>query len=295
MIQIYTPSDSEELVSRISKSNINDCIVNNLASFQVNGQYILHHRPRKLDKEIKSILIEAIAHGGKVMPLVDYLDQINGYTEIELLNSDYFIQKTDFSVLRSRRKVKIKCLMDKVFAVFLLLLTSPIMLLTSLLIKFESKGPVFYKQERVGQFNKPFMVYKFRSMRQDAEKNGAQWSTEGDNRITRVGYFIRKLRIDELPQLINVLRGEMSIVGPRPEREVFIKDLEKVIPYYRFRHAVLPGVTGWAQVKYPYGASVEDSKWKHKYDLYYIKHGGLRMDLKIMLYTVKVVLLGKGR
>lgn len=295
MIRIYTPFDSEELVRRISMANIDDCIVNNLDYFNVNGQYILHHNPRKLNKKSKNILIEAIAHGGKVMPLVDYLDKINGYTEIELLNSDYFIQKTDFSVLRSRRKVKIKWYMDKVLAIFLFVLTSPIMLFTSILIKLESKGPVFYRQKRVGQFNNQFMVYKFRSMRVDAEKNGAQWSIKGDNRITKVGNIIRKLRIDELPQLINVLRGEMSIVGPRPEREVFIKDLEKVIPYYRFRHAVLPGITGWAQVKYPYGASVEDSKWKHKYDLYYIKHGGLRMDLKIMLYTVKVVLLGKGR
>lgn len=295
MTKIFTPKDSEELVARVSSSNFESYELNNIKSIELNGQYILHHRPRKLDKEVKNILIEAIAHGVKVMPLVDYLDMINGYTEIDLLNSDYFIQKTDFSVLRSKSKVKLKSFMDKVFAVFLLLLTTPIMLITALLIKLESKGPVFYRQERIGQFNRPYMVYKFRSMRQDAEKNGAQWSKEGDSRITRVGNIIRKLRVDELPQLINVLKGEMSLVGPRPEREVFIKDLEKEIPYYRFRHAVLPGVTGWAQVKYPYGASLEDAKWKHKYDLYYIKHAGILMDLKILLLTVKVVLLGKGR
>lgn len=295
MTKIFTPKDSEELVASVSSSNFDSYELNNLKSVAFNGQYILHHRPRKLDKEVKNILIEAIAHGVKVMPLVDYLDMINGYTEIDLLNSDYFIQKTDFSVLRSKNKVKLKCLIDKVFAVFLLLLTTPIMLITAALIKLESRGPVFYKQERIGQFNRPYMVYKFRSMRQDAEKNGAQWSKEGDSRITRVGNIIRKLRVDELPQLINVLKGEMSIVGPRPEREVFIKDLEKEIPYYRFRHAVLPGVTGWAQVRYPYGSSMEDAKWKHKYDLYYIKHAGIFMDIKILLLTVKVVLLGKGR
>ena len=295
MIQIFTPEDSSEIVNAISKANIDCFCLNKDQDLHVNGEFILHHRPRKLDQHVKNILIDAIAKGAKVMPFVDYLDKINGYTEIALLNSDYFIQKTDFSVLRSRKKVMIKSLMDKVISVLLLVVTSPIMLITALLIRLESRGGLFYKQERIGQFNKPFMVYKFRSMRLDAEADGAQWSKKGDSRITKVGRIIRKLRVDELPQLINVLKGEMSVVGPRPEREVFINELEKEIPYYRFRHAVLPGVTGWAQVKYPYGASIEDSKWKHKYDLYYIKHGGLRIDLKILLYTVKVVLLGKGQ
>ena len=132
-------------------------------------------------------------------------------------------------------------------------------------------------------------------MRNDAEKNGAQWASKNDARVTRVGKFIRKTRIDELPQLINILKGEMSLVGPRPEREVFIKDLETQIPYYRFRHAIKPGVTGLAQVKYAYGASVEDAIWKHKYDIHYIKHQSLRMDLKIILRTVKTVLFGMGQ
>jgi len=295
MIQIYTPEDSYEIVNAISKANIETFCLNQEQTIYVNGEFILHHRPRKLDQQVKNLLIDAIAKGAKVMPFVDYLDKINGYTEIELLNSDYFIQKTDFSVLRSRRKVKVKSFMDKIVSLFLLIVTFPIILITAILIKLESKGSIFYKQERIGQFNKPFIVYKFRSMRLDAEKNGAQWSTKGDSRITKVGRVIRKLRVDELPQLINVLKGEMSVVGPRPERAVFIKELEKEIPYYRFRHAVLPGVTGWAQVKYQYGASLEDSKWKHKYDLYYIKHAGLWMDLKILLYTVKVILLGRGQ
>ncbi len=138
-------------------------------------------------------------------------------------------------------------------------------------------------------------VIKFRSMSNDAEKNGAQWATKNDARVTKVGNFIRKTRIDELPQLINVLKGEMSMVGPRPEREVFISELEKVIPYYRFRHAVKPGVTGLAQVKYPYGASVEDAIWKHKYDIFYIKHQSWKMEVKILFLTVKTVLFGMGR
>tara|TARA_R110002012_G_scaffold216542_1_gene387682 strand:- start:174 stop:572 length:399 start_codon:yes stop_codon:yes gene_type:complete len=129
----------------------------------------------------------------------------------------------------------------------------------------------------------------------DAEKNGAQWAEKNDARVTKIGRFIRKTRIDEIPQLINVLQGTMSIVGPRPEREVFIKDLEASIPYYRFRHAVKPGVTGLAQVSYPYGASVEDAMWKHKYDIYYIKHHSSLLDIKILLLTVKTVLFGMGR
>ncbi len=295
MIKIFTPSDSEDLVSSISDKYIEKYSINKATDLSVNREWILHYRSRKLDLTSKNFLVNAIAHGARVMPLIDYLDMINGYTELELLNSEYFIQKTDFSVLRSKSKVKLKSYLDKFIAVFLLLLTSPIMFVTALFIKLESKGPVIYSQERIGKFNQPYIVYKFRSMSKDAEKNGAEWSKKGDGRITRVGKLIRKLRIDELPQLINVLKGEMSIVGPRPEREVFILSLEKVIPYYRFRHAVLPGITGWAQVKYPYGASVDDSKWKHKYDLYYIKHGGIRMDLRILLLTIKVVLLGKGR
>jgi len=169
------------------------------------------------------------------------------------------------------------------------------MLITAVLVKLESKGPIFYKQKRVGLFNKEFSVIKFRSMAADAEKAGAQWAKINDPRITKVGAFIRKTRIDELPQLINVIIGEMSLVGPRPERKVFIKELEKVIPYYKFRHAVKPGITGLAQVNYPYGDSIEDAVWKHKYDIYYIKYHRSLLDIKILLLTIKVVLFGMGR
>ena len=168
-------------------------------------------------------------------------------------------------------------------------------LLTGFLIKLESKGPIFFKQKRTGQFNIEFDVFKFRSMCINAEKDGAKWAQKNDSRVTKVGAFIRKTRIDEIPQLINVLKGEMSIIGPRPEREVFISDLEKKIPYYRFRHAVKPGVTGLAQVNYPYGASIEDARWKHKYDIHYIKNHSLTTDIMILLKTVKVVILGAGR
>jgi len=211
------------------------------------------------------------------------------------LHSGYFLHMKSFSILSRPSNRIVKRALDLVSAITLSLVAIPIGLLAALAIKLESPGPIFYRQARVGQFNQEFDVIKFRSMRNDAEKNGAQWASKNDARVTRVGRFIRKTRIDELPQLINVFKGEMSLVGPRPEREVFIKELEAVIPYYRFRHAVKPGITGLAQVSYPYGASVEDAVWKHKYDIFYIKHQSLLLDIKILLLTVKTVLFGMGR
>jgi lipopolysaccharide/colanic/teichoic acid biosynthesis glycosyltransferase len=163
-------------------------------------------------------------------------------------------------------------------------------------IKLDSPGPVLFKQVRVGKGDKEFIIYKFRSMRRDAEqKSGAVWARENDNRITRFGQFLRKSRIDEIPQLFNVLMGSMSLIGPRPERPEFVKDLKKVVPYYAERHFVKPGITGWAQVCYPYGASVEDAFEKLRYDLYYIKNYSLWLDFKIMFKTVSVMLKKMGR
>lgn len=169
------------------------------------------------------------------------------------------------------------------------------MIVTSLLIYLESGGPIFYRQERVGECGHLFNVLKFRSMRQDAEKSGApQWAKKNDDRVTRVGRVIRLLRIDELPQIFNVLRGEMSFVGPRPERPHFVKDLSKQIPHYLNRHTVKPGITGWAQIRYPYGASVEDAAKKLQYDLYYAKNHSLFLDIIILFQTMQVILFGKG-
>jgi len=218
-----------------------------------------------------------------------------GYTEINLLNSAYFLHQKSFTILSDKWREIRKQILDWVLVFLLAIVAVPICMLTALAIRIESKGPIFFRQLRTGRYNKEFEVIKFRSMRIDAEKDGAKWASANDDRVTRVGKFIRKTRIDELPQLINVIRGEMSIVGPRPEREVFIHDLEKNIPYYRFRHAVRPGITGLAQVKYPYGASLEDAEWKHRYDRYYIKHRRFLLDVEIILWTVKVVLFGMGR
>jgi len=189
----------------------------------------------------------------------------------------------------------IKRSFDLLASLALFVVTLPIVLLAMLAILLESGRPVFYRQERVGQGGAPFTILKLRTMVQDAEGDGKpRWAGEHDARITLVGRFLRLSRIDELPQLVNVLRGDMSFVGPRPERPFFVRHLLEDIPYYDVRHSVKPGVTGWSQVRYPYGASVEDSLAKLQYDLYYVKNHSLFLDLLILIDTVHVVLLGKG-
>jgi len=174
------------------------------------------------------------------------------------------------------------------------ILSLPIAILTAILIKIDSRGPVLYKQERVGKNGRTFTLMKFRSMRVDAEKNGPVWASSEDNRMTRVGRIIRKIRVDEIPQFWNILRGEMNFVGPRPERPHFVSQLAEEIPFYEQRHLIEPGLTGWAQIKYPYGASIEDAKQKLQYDLYYIKNQNLTLDATIMFETIKTILFGRG-
>ncbi|HSQ43175.1 MAG TPA: sugar transferase [Fibrobacteraceae bacterium] len=191
-------------------------------------------------------------------------------------------------------QVRIKRLMDIVVAGGLLLLTSPILLLAAIAIKLDSKGPVFYSQERVGLYGRPFIVHKFRTMRTDAEKGGPQWATKNDPRITHVGHWLRRSRIDEIPQLICVLQGDMSMVGPRPERAHFVEQLRKQIPFYMFRLKMKPGLTGWAQVRHSYDSCIEDVQKKLKYDMYYFENMSLLLDLQILFRTIWVVISGKG-
>lgn len=174
------------------------------------------------------------------------------------------------------------------------ILSLPVALLTALLIKLDSRGPVLYRQERVGMNGQPFTLMKFRSMRTDAEKDGPIWASQTDERTTRVGRIIRKIRVDEIPQFWNILKGEMSFVGPRPERPHFVRQLAQEIPYYEQRHLIAPGLTGWAQIKYPYGASIEDARQKLQYDLYYIKNQSLALDAAILFETIKTILFGRG-
>lgn len=220
-------------------------------------------------------------------------ERTGGQLQVEHIRPSQLLFGEGF--IKSRLRWMIKRALDIALSALLLILSAPVMAVTALLIRLETPGPILYRQERSGRGGKPFSMVKFRSMVRDAEKNGqAQWAQEGDPRVTRVGAVIRKLRIDELPQLFNILRGDMSFVGPRPERPCFVKQLEEQIPYYRLRSFVRPGLTGWAQVRYRYGASADDAQEKLKYDLYYLKHAGPWLDMEIVLRTVRVVLTGFG-
>jgi sugar transferase (PEP-CTERM system associated) len=219
-------------------------------------------------------------------------EQVAGRLSIDMLNPSNLIFSTGFR--RRASAVFIKRVLDLVLSICGIAALAPVGFLVAICIKLDSKGPVFYRQIRVGLRGEPYLIWKFRSMKQDAERDGARWAQASDPRITRVGWWLRKTRIDEFPQLINVLRGEMSLVGPRPERPVFVQDLRDRIPYYEVRHTVRPGITGWAQVKFRYGASREDAHTKLQYDLYYVKNLSLWLDFKILVRTVQVMVLGEG-
>ncbi len=246
---------------------------------------------RRGETPIKTLL-QCKMMGISIEQGVSFYERITGKILVENVMPSWIIFSEGFRF--NRWSYHAKRLSDLFLAAVLLVVTLPVLLITAILIKLESKGPVFYLQERIGEKNKPFRVIKFRSMRQDAEKNGAVWATVNDPRVTKVGEVIRRLRIDELPQLFNVLRGEMSLVGPRPERQVFIDQLVRKIPYYAIRHELKPGVTGWAQVCYPYGASELDALKKLEYDLYYLKNLSLALDLLIIFKTIKTVLGREG-
>ncbi len=220
-------------------------------------------------------------------------ERVTGKILIDDLRPSWLIFSDGFRVSRATRLMKRT--IDLVFSAALAVLTLPLMVITALLVMIEDGRPVFYRQERVGENGRTFTLAKFRSMRKDAEKGGKPiWATDGDDRVTRIGLFIRKTRLDELPQLWNVVRGDMSFVGPRPERPFFVEQLSREIPLYPQRHSVKPGLTGWAQVKYRYGSSLDDAMEKLRYDLYYIKHLSVVFDLTIVFDTVKVVLFRKG-
>lgn len=256
--------------------------------------YVILAKLHLTEEEINTIL-KIRMNGVEVKSYFDYMQEETYKIDVELINNEWLLYGYGFKILHSPIHNRIKRIFDISMAVVIGILTSPIMLIAALIVKLESPGPVIYSQARVGEHNVEFNVHKFRSMRNDAEKDGAKWAVKNDPRVTKFGNFMRKTRIDELPQLLNVLKGEMSFIGPRPERMVFIKDLEKVIPYYNLRHLVKPGLTGWAQVMYPYGASVEDAERKLEYDLYYIKHHSISLDIAIMFMTLKTVVFGKGR
>jgi sugar transferase (PEP-CTERM system associated) len=237
-------------------------------------------------------LLEVKARGVQIVDGHHVYEEKSGRLSIDSLRPSALI----FSVGFRRRLLSMisKRLVDMLVASVGLVVLSPLFLLIAALIRSDSPGSVFYRQMRVGLGGSPFVIWKFRTMVDDAERTGPKWAEVADSRITKVGRWLRFLRIDEIPQLLNVLKGEMSLVGPRPERPVFVQELRKEIPYYDLRHTVSPGLTGWAQVKYRYGASAQDSHVKLQYDLYYVKNLSISLDIRVLIETVKVVLLGEG-
>lgn len=247
--------------------------------------------------ENEPTLVEAIldckARGIRVRDSVAMYERLFHKVRLESLTPRRVLYSEDAAV--SDTYLFLKRTLDILLSLPMLLLAAPIMLLAAIAVRLESSGSAIFSQERVGLRGKPFRIYKLRSMREDAEANGPQWAGKKDDRVTRVGAFLRRHHIDELPQLVNVLRGDMSLIGPRPERPCFVEMLSERIPYYGLRHHAKPGVSGWAQVEYEYGDSVEDAWEKLQYDLYYTRNASLRLDFVILLKTVKAVLGAKGR
>jgi len=243
--------------------------------------------------DIASALLECRLLGVDVLDAVDVYQRVHGKILLRGLEPSRLVFSDGFRLtpfyLLIKRSIDVAC------ALALLLLAAPLLAALALVIRLESPGPVLFRQERVGQHGRPFTLYKFRSMAQDAESQGARWAQKNDTRVTRIGGFLRRSHLDELPQAWNVLRGDLSFVGPRPERPVFVAMLRQQIPFYDLRHYVKPGITGWAQVCYPYAASVEDSYEKLQYDLYYAKHVSLGLDLAILFRTAMHVVTGRGR
>jgi sugar transferase (PEP-CTERM system associated) len=238
-------------------------------------------------------LLECRIHGVRITDQTAFFERVHGEFPLESLKASWLIYGHGFEQTFARRFAKRST--DVLASLLLLALALPVMALTALAIRLESPGPVIYRQERVGRGGRCFQVLKFRSMRADAERDGvARWANAGDARVTRVGRLIRKARIDELPQLLNVLRGQMSIVGPRPERPTFVDQLKRDLRFYDVRHSIKPGLTGWAQVRFNYAASLEDTRRKLQFDLYYVKNHSLLLDLRILFETVRVVLRGEG-
>ena len=245
------------------------------------------------DKAVECLLYLR-AQGTRIYTLLDWCEIALQRVPSELIDQRWFIAAEGFNIQPGRIGWRLKRLVDVIGASVLIVLTTPLMLLAMALIRLEDGGPVFYTQIRTGLYGERVKIWKFRSMRVDAESAGIQWASRGDLRVTRCGALLRQLRIDELPQLFAVLAGELSLIGPRPERPELEVDLEEVIPHYRIRHWIRPGLSGWAQVNYPYGASVEDSKAKLSFDLFYIRNAGFWLDALIVLKTMRLVAGAKG-
>jgi sugar transferase (PEP-CTERM system associated) len=286
--------DSEEGIKQETRITLDGSLVNYALEHGID-EIVVASDERRNNLPIDELFACKI-RGIEITEILDFIERETGQIAVNLIYPSWVIYSNGFASVNYLRNA-LDWIFNAVMALILLSITWPIMLITIILMKLDEglSAPVFYLQERVGLDGEPFNIYKFRSMRLDAEKFGAQMASENDPRITKIGNHLRKYRIDELPQIYNVMRGDMGFVGPRPERPQFVQGLIKNIPYYNERHNVKPGLTGWAQLKYPYGSTEADSLEKLKYDLYYIKHRSFLLDLLILVRTVEIVLFGKGR
>ncbi|CAE6746982.1 TIGR03013 family XrtA/PEP-CTERM system glycosyltransferase [Nitrospira defluvii] len=283
--------------SRVGERLVNPTIIGTYDQlFEIAERYQVHTVAVCLEDRRAVLPVQTLldmkAMGRDVVDGHYLYEEESGRLSIDHLKPSALIFSTGFR--RRLLTMLFKRALDVVVAIVGMIALLPVVLVLSVLIKLDSSGPVFYRQMRVGLRGRPYMIWKFRSMRQDAEQSGARWASNEDPRVSRVGRWIRKWRLDELPQLINVLKGEMSLVGPRPERPVFVQELRNTIPYYDLRHTVRPGITGWAQTRFRYGASKEDSHVKLQYDLFYVKNLSLALDFRIVVHTVKVMFMGEG-
>ncbi len=269
---------TSELRSLVKKENIDRLVV---AISDRRGQF-----------PTQELLRLSLSGDVSIEESASFYERLTGRVLLDLIRPSWLIFSSRGR--RARTNEVIRIIIHRVIAFIGAMLSLPIALITALLIKLDSRGPVLYKQERVGKNGRIFTLMKFRSMRTDAEKNGPVWASNGDDRMTRVGRIIRKIRVDEIPQFWNIMRGDMNFVGPRPERPHFVAQLAQEIDYYEQRHLIEPGLTGWAQIKYPYGASIEDARKKLEYDLYYIKNQNVALDATIMFETIKTILSGRG-
>jgi sugar transferase (PEP-CTERM system associated) len=290
VVYIAMSDDARVVEEAIPRSAIHDLgrFVENLGVSEV----VLALQERRNALPLKDLL-RIKTKGVHVNDFSSFIERETGRVDLDTINPSWLIFSDGFSSSRMFSSA-VKRIFDIAASSVLLALTLPVIALFALLVKLDSKGPAFFRQQRVGLYGEPFTLIKLRSMRTDAEKDGAKWAEENDPRVTRLGRFIRKVRIDELPQAWSVLKGHMSFVGPRPEVPTFVESLEEEIPFYGERHMVKPGITGWAQINHPYGASVEDSRRKLEYDLYYAKNYTPFLDFVILLQTVRVILWPEG-
>lgn len=289
--EIIANNEYYNLVGELSADRISD-ISEQIKKKKVSKIIITEEN---VDSKLAIQILEEKLKGIQVFDYLSFYEKLEEKVPVKSIDEKWILFGSGYDILYKNFNIRIKRIVDIFAALCIGLVTVPIMIISALIVKLESKGPVFFKQSRIGLGNKPFMVYKFRSMKLHNEKEHSRYAEDNDDRITKFGNFMRKTRIDELPQLWNVLIGEMSFVGPRCEWDKLCKEYEKEIPFYNIRHSVKPGLTGWAQVRYPYGMGVEDALQKLTYDIYYIKHQNLAFDLIILFKTVKIVIFGRGR